>query len=160
MRVIDADAHVIETEQTWSFRLEEDRRFAPELLVSTKNSIEFWRIDDRVFTNSNLGLKCSRGVPRLDGRCRTVRSYGFTRHVLSRFAQKSAISLSPACCATTASTSPARLRMISPTSWSTPGKIISWSAPTTATPITPTILRLSKHSPMAAESARPWGKRF
>ena len=56
MRVIDADAHVIETEQTWSFMLEEDRRFAPELLVSTKNSIEFWRIDDRVFPNSNLGL--------------------------------------------------------------------------------------------------------
>ena len=56
MSVIDADAHVIETEQTWSFMLEEDRRFAPELLVSTKNSIEFWRIDDRVFPNSNLGL--------------------------------------------------------------------------------------------------------
>jgi len=35
MSVIDADAHVIETEQTWSFMLEEDRRFAPELLVST-----------------------------------------------------------------------------------------------------------------------------
>ena len=36
MGVIDADAHVIETERTWSFMLEEDRRFAPELLVSTK----------------------------------------------------------------------------------------------------------------------------
>ncbi len=56
MGVIDADAHVIETERTWSFMLEEDRRFAPELLVSSKNGVEFWRIDDRVFPNSNLGL--------------------------------------------------------------------------------------------------------
>src|SRR4030095_10525639 len=56
MNVIDADAHVIETERTWSFMLEEDRRFAPELLVSTKNGVEYWRIDERVFPNSNLGL--------------------------------------------------------------------------------------------------------
>jgi len=56
MGVIDADAHVIETERTWSFMLEEDRRFAPELLVSSKNGVEYWRIDERVFPNSNLGL--------------------------------------------------------------------------------------------------------
>ena len=56
MSIIDADAHVIETEQTWTFMLEEDRRFAPEVLVSKKNGIEFWRIDDRVVPNSNLGL--------------------------------------------------------------------------------------------------------
>ena len=56
MGVIDADAHVIETERTWSFMLEEDRRFAPELLVSTKNGVEYWRIEERVFANSNLGL--------------------------------------------------------------------------------------------------------
>ena len=31
MGVIDADAHVIETERTWSFMLEQDQRFAPEL---------------------------------------------------------------------------------------------------------------------------------
>jgi predicted TIM-barrel fold metal-dependent hydrolase len=56
MPIIDADAHVIETEHTWSFMLDEDRRFAPEVLVSKKNGIEFWRIDDRVVANSNLGL--------------------------------------------------------------------------------------------------------
>jgi predicted TIM-barrel fold metal-dependent hydrolase len=56
MPIIDADAHVIETERTWSFMLEEDRRFAPEVLVSKKNGIEFWRIDERVVPNSNLGL--------------------------------------------------------------------------------------------------------
>jgi uncharacterized protein len=56
MSVIDSDAHVIETARTWSFMLDEDRRFAPDLLVSSKNGVEFWRIDDRVFPNSNLGL--------------------------------------------------------------------------------------------------------
>jgi len=56
MSIIDADAHVIENEQTWTFMLDEDRRFAPEVLVSKKNGIEFWRIDDRVVANSNLGL--------------------------------------------------------------------------------------------------------
>ena len=56
MSVIDADAHVIETERTWSFMLEQDQRFAPELLISTKNGVEYWRIDERVFPNSNLGL--------------------------------------------------------------------------------------------------------
>ena len=56
MAIIDADAHVIETEQTWNFMLEEDRRFTPEVLISKKNGIQFWRVDDRVIANSNLGL--------------------------------------------------------------------------------------------------------
>ena len=56
MAIIDADAHVIETEQTWDFMLEEERRFTPEVLVSKKNGIHFWRVDDRVIANSNLGL--------------------------------------------------------------------------------------------------------
>ena len=42
MGFIDADAHVIETAQTWNFMLEEERRFAPELLVSAINGVEFW----------------------------------------------------------------------------------------------------------------------
>ena len=37
MAIIDADAHVIETEQTWEFMLEEERRFAPEVLISKKH---------------------------------------------------------------------------------------------------------------------------
>jgi uncharacterized protein len=56
MDVIDADAHVIETERTWSFLPQEDRRFAPELLVSARNGVEYWRIEERVYANSNLGL--------------------------------------------------------------------------------------------------------
>lgn len=54
--VIDADAHVIETERTWEFMDETDRRFAPDLVVSPKTGLQFWRIDDRVFPNTNIGL--------------------------------------------------------------------------------------------------------
>ena len=85
MSVIDADAHVIETEQTWSFMLEEDCRFAPELLVSTKNSIEFWRIDDRVFPNSNLGLNVpaeSRDLTDVAARLAHMDSLGIDIQVL------------------------------------------------------------------------------
>ena len=60
MGVVDADAHVIETERTWSYILEQDRRFTPELLVSTKNGIEYWRIEERVFANSNSASTCRR----------------------------------------------------------------------------------------------------
>jgi len=56
MAIIDADAHVIETAQTWEFMLEAERHFAPELLISQKTGIQFWRFDDRVLANSNVGL--------------------------------------------------------------------------------------------------------
>ena len=85
MGVIDADAHVIETERTWSFMLEEDRRFAPELLVSTKNGVEFWRIDERVFPNSNLGLNVpeeSRDLTDVTSRLAHMDSLGIDIQVL------------------------------------------------------------------------------
>lgn len=56
MSIIDADAHLIEGPQTWTFMLEEERHLAPELLVSQKTGIEFWRFEDRVLANSNVGL--------------------------------------------------------------------------------------------------------
>ena len=85
MSVIDADAHVIETERTWSFMLEEDRRFAPELLISTKNGVEFWRIEDRVFPNSNLGLNVpeeSRDLTDVTSRLAHMDSLGIDIQVL------------------------------------------------------------------------------
>ena len=85
MNVIDADAHVIETERTWSFMLEEDRRFAPELLVSTKNGVEYWRIDERVFPNSNLGLNVpeeSRDLTDVSSRLAHMDSLGIDIQVL------------------------------------------------------------------------------
>src|SRR5438309_2218525 len=85
MGVIDADAHVIETEQTWSFMREEDRRFAPELLVSTKNGVEYWRIDERVYANSNLGLNVpedARDLTDVNSRLAHMDSLGIEIQVL------------------------------------------------------------------------------
>lgn len=56
---IDADAHVIETEQTWEFMEEDDKRFAPDLLVSERSGLRYWRIDERVVPNTNLGLNAT-----------------------------------------------------------------------------------------------------
>ena len=56
---IDADAHVIETEQTWEFMEEEDKRFAPDLLVSQHSGLQYWRIDERVVPNTNIGLNAT-----------------------------------------------------------------------------------------------------
>jgi len=54
--IIDADAHVIETERTWEFMDVADRGLAPDRLVSPKTGLKFWRIDDRVFPDTNIGL--------------------------------------------------------------------------------------------------------
>ena len=53
---IDADAHVIENEQTWEFMAEEDRHLAPDLVVSQGTGLRYWRIDERVVPNTNIGL--------------------------------------------------------------------------------------------------------
>ena len=80
MGIIDADAHVIETERTWSFMLGEERRFAPELLVSTRNGVEYWRIDERVFPNSNLGLNVPEESRDLTDVSSRRRPHGLIRH--------------------------------------------------------------------------------
>ncbi|HZT06525.1 MAG TPA: amidohydrolase family protein [Chloroflexota bacterium] len=46
MQVIDADAHVIETERTWSYMEGDDRRFRPVLSLPTdETGREMWMID-------------------------------------------------------------------------------------------------------------------
>jgi predicted TIM-barrel fold metal-dependent hydrolase len=65
--------------------LEEDRRFAPELLVSTKNGVEFWRIDDRVFPSSSLGLNVpeeSRDLTDVSSRVAHMDALGIDIQVL------------------------------------------------------------------------------
>ena len=85
MSIVDADAHVIETEATWNFMLEEDRRFAPEVLLSKKNGIEYWRIDERVVPNSNLGLnipQAARDLTDVSARIAHMDALGIAVQVL------------------------------------------------------------------------------
>ena len=70
MKIIDADAHVVESERTWEFLDEADRQFAPRVMVfkdrggastSQRDSDEFWKIGGRVFAKGrNIGHDTSR----------------------------------------------------------------------------------------------------
>jgi len=85
MAIIDADAHLIEGAQTWTFMLEQERHLAPELLVSQKTGIEFWRFEDRVLANSNVGLNVppeSRDMTDVTARLKHMDALGIDVQVL------------------------------------------------------------------------------
>ena len=54
MPTIDADAHVIETENTWNYLEGHEAEFRPALLSANRDGREFWLIDGNVFTRSNV----------------------------------------------------------------------------------------------------------
>jgi hypothetical protein len=57
MKVIDADAHVIENESTWDYMLESERAFKPKVVgaASAKDPFDYWLIDGRVIPRNNVG---------------------------------------------------------------------------------------------------------
>ena len=57
MAVIDADAHVVETERTWEYMEEAERLFKPEVVVpKAGGDREYWLIEGRAFAkNINIG---------------------------------------------------------------------------------------------------------
>ena len=54
MPTIDADAHVIETENTWNYLEGHEAQFQPVLLSANRDGREFWLIDGNVFPRSNV----------------------------------------------------------------------------------------------------------
>ena len=58
MAVIDADAHVVETERTWEFIPDAEASFRPEVVVpKAGGGREYWMVEGRTFAkNSNIGL--------------------------------------------------------------------------------------------------------
>lgn len=58
MKVIDADAHVIESESTWDSMLESERQFRPRIIRSDADpTIEYWHMDGRLMPRSNVEKK-------------------------------------------------------------------------------------------------------
>ena len=57
MAVIDADAHVVETERTWEYMEEAESLFKPEVVVpKAGGDREYWLIEGRAFAkNTNIG---------------------------------------------------------------------------------------------------------
>ena len=72
--VIDADAHVIETEHTWDYLEPSERKFRPRLFSSADEpGREYWVIDDKIrgfrfpsFTEGQLRELSERGGRKLD----------------------------------------------------------------------------------------------
>ena len=72
--VIDADAHVIETEHTWDYLEPSERKFRPRLFASNDEpGREYWVIDDKIcgfrfpsFTEQQLRELSERGGRKLD----------------------------------------------------------------------------------------------
>ena len=71
MPTIDADAHVIETEETWSYVLPEDSRYTPIAVDQRNGPFSFWRIEDRTYQLQNIGpntTKEAREMTDIEGR--------------------------------------------------------------------------------------------
>ena len=74
MGAIDADAHVIETVQTWSYLEEDERRFTPQLMTQTFGADllsnegiavrDFWVIEGRAHGKDRNGYQHAAGISR------------------------------------------------------------------------------------------------
>ena len=46
--IVDADAHVVETEQTWSYMNGGDKKFRPQLFSSSDNpNMQYWFVEGK-----------------------------------------------------------------------------------------------------------------
>src|SRR5882724_4896599 len=90
MRAIDADAHVIETMQTWSYLEDDERRFTPQLMTQSFGAElrsnegipvrDFWVIEGRAHgKDRNIGTDTA-GVARNAQRPGAPRTHGRARH--------------------------------------------------------------------------------
>jgi predicted TIM-barrel fold metal-dependent hydrolase len=84
MATIDADAHVIESEQTWEYS--ENDKFRPVLLIPSSGGLQHWLVDGRVF---NRGVNVNRELPEairdmrdIEGRLRHMDELGIDIQVL------------------------------------------------------------------------------
>lgn len=59
MAVIDADAHVIESESAWEYLLESERWFRPRIVQAAGSdpAVDYWYIDGRLMPRSNVERK-------------------------------------------------------------------------------------------------------
>jgi len=89
MPVIDADAHVVETERTWEFIPEEGQAYKPVHLVGKDPSAhknEYWLVGDRVYANNiNIGEEtpdAAREATNIQARLSHMDELGVDVHVL------------------------------------------------------------------------------
>ena len=54
--VVDADAHVTETEQTWDYLEGSDKKFRPILFGATETNKEYWVLDGKIRSHAVYGI--------------------------------------------------------------------------------------------------------
>lgn len=89
MQVIDADAHVVETERTWEYMETTEEAYKPAVLVPRSGKTaapEYWLIDGRVFgKNANIGADtppAAREAQDIEARLRHMDELEVGVHVL------------------------------------------------------------------------------
>ena len=87
MKVIDADAHVIENESTWDYMLESEKAFRPKIVgaANGKDAFDYWMIDGRVIPRNNVGRDLpveSREMSDLSARIKHMDELGIDVQVI------------------------------------------------------------------------------
>jgi uncharacterized protein len=88
MTIIDADAHVIETDRTWDYMRGEDERYRPQTVSvpGPNGSTEMWLMEGRLVSKGPAGVKdtdkATREMDDIDGRLRHMDALGTDVHVL------------------------------------------------------------------------------
>src|SRR5258706_1261126 len=87
MKVIDADAHVIENESTWDYMLESEQAFKPKVVGATgaKAPFDYWLVDGRVIPRNNVGRDlpvASREMSDLSARIQHMDELGIDCQVI------------------------------------------------------------------------------
>ncbi|MBM4259833.1 MAG: amidohydrolase [Deltaproteobacteria bacterium] len=87
MKVIDADAHVIENESTWDYMLESEKAFKPRVVAGTsgKDPFDYWMVDGRVIPRNNVGRDlpvASREMSDLSARIQHMDELGIDFQVI------------------------------------------------------------------------------
>jgi len=86
MPVIDADAHVIETERTWDYMKGPESKFRPVTVTPHNDPRQFWLIDGNIFSRvSNVNREipmASREMLDIEARLRHLDELGLDIQVL------------------------------------------------------------------------------
>lgn len=85
MPIIDADAHVIESERTWDYMTEAESKFRPTMVASQDGRKQFWLIDRRPFPRGPVSTElpaASSEMREVEARLRHMDQLGVDVQVL------------------------------------------------------------------------------
>ena len=87
MKVIDADAHVIENESTWDYMLESETAIRPKIVGAASGKIRrsiIGIIDGRLIPRNNVGRDLPEAAREMSDLSMRIKAHGRARHRLFR----------------------------------------------------------------------------